>query len=585
MWLGSVIVILLMSCGEGMETPVAIESEGAAGMRDRVPMAPQAPTAGVPFVKEVGYYHDHKWTKPLTGTVSAGKIIFVKVVFSEGMKLNVSDTKEARPILYYRIDGKLTRFRIAGFGAKGEDFVSGDAKPIKTQATYLCKYVVKPKDKGVFTAAVGKFSVDRQGNPMNAFYTHKETLSIGASKPKPTPKPTQKPTLPSPGTLVLVPARDSGTRGDNITHHTDIIIAGKLTKKPPQGTSVQLYHNGIALPEAIDTTIDPKNRWAVAAVLPEGTHTLTARSQKGTATSVETQPLILTVDTTPPTAEATAHLHGNLLIAAIAGKGVAAYRYAVLIGDCDQNTDFSDPIDAKAVLNEDITAFPAATLSLCVIGEDAAGNRQVVPTVSHIEKVTPAGAEPLKPEPEPEPEPAPAKKPKDIPPEAKPKAEPEPAAKAQTPPEAEPEPAAKAQTPPQQSPEPDEKPVDLVLPVELSHFQPARDKATGQVVITWATQSELNNAGFFIKRSQRKDSEFKVINATMIAGAGTTSEKQFYTYTDTTAQPNVVYYYQIEDISLDGNRRTLTRGIRLKGHIGAAGKLTSTWGELKSSNE
>ena len=123
------------------------------------------------------------------------------------------------------------------------------------------------------------------------------------------------------------------------------------------------------------------------------------------------------------------------------------------------------------------------------------------------------------------------------------------------------------------------------LPVELSHFRPARDKATGAVVITWSTQSELNNAGFFIKRSQQRTGEFKVINATMVPGAGTTSEKQFYTYTDTTAQPNVVYYYQIEDVSLDGNRQTLTHGIRLKGHIGAAGKLTSTWGELKSSNE
>ena len=56
----------------------------------------------------------------------------------------------------------------------------------------------------------------------------------------------------------------------------------------------------------------------------------------------------------------------------------------------------------------------------------------------------------------------------------------------------------------------------------------------------------------------------KIINATMIQGAGTTSEKQFYTYTDTTAQPNVVYYYQIEDVSLDGDRQTLTRGIRLE---------------------
>ena len=121
------------------------------------------------------------------------------------------------------------------------------------------------------------------------------------------------------------------------------------------------------------------------------------------------------------------------------------------------------------------------------------------------------------------------------------------------------------------------------LPVELSHFRPVRDKATGAVVITWSTQSELNNAGFFIKRSQQRDGEFKVINATMIPGAGTTSEKQFYTYTDTTAQPNVVYYYQIEDVSLDGNRQTLTRGMRLKGHVSVAGKLTTLWGDLKTS--
>ena len=120
------------------------------------------------------------------------------------------------------------------------------------------------------------------------------------------------------------------------------------------------------------------------------------------------------------------------------------------------------------------------------------------------------------------------------------------------------------------------------LPVELSHFRPARDKATGAVVITWSTQSELNNAGFFIKRSQQRDGEFKVINAAMVPGAGTTSEKQSYTYTDTTAQPNVVYYYQIEDVSLDGNRQTLTNGIRLKGHVGAADKLTTTWGDLKT---
>ena len=103
--------------------------------------------------------------------------------------------------------------------------------------------------------------------------------------------------------------------------------------------------------------------------------------------------------------------------------------------------------------------------------------------------------------------------------------------------------------------------------VELSHFRPARHKETGIAMITWSTQSELNNAGFFIKRSHQRDGELKVINATMIPGAGTTNEKQFYTYTDTTARPNVVYYYQLECVSIDETRRTLTRPIRLRGHI------------------
>ena len=123
------------------------------------------------------------------------------------------------------------------------------------------------------------------------------------------------------------------------------------------------------------------------------------------------------------------------------------------------------------------------------------------------------------------------------------------------------------------------------LPVELSGFGAKRDPLTGAVVITWSTQSELNNAGFFIKRSQQKKGKFVVVNPTMIAGAGTTAEKQSYTYTDATAEPNIVYYYQIEDVSLDGNRQTLTRAHRLKGHVGAAGKATTTWGDLKSSRD
>ena len=120
------------------------------------------------------------------------------------------------------------------------------------------------------------------------------------------------------------------------------------------------------------------------------------------------------------------------------------------------------------------------------------------------------------------------------------------------------------------------------LPVSLSSFRPVRDQATGEVVIRWITQSELNNAGFNILRSETKKGEFKVVNVKgIIAGHGTTSEKHVYEWTDTTAKPNVVYYYQIEDVSLDGNRTLLTT-TRLRGHVSAAGKVTTTWGDLKN---
>ena len=38
----------------------------------------------------------------------------------------------------------------------------------------------------------------------------------------------------------------------------------------------------------------------------------------------------------------------------------------------------------------------------------------------------------------------------------------------------------------------------------------------------------------------------------IIAGHGTTSEQHVYKFTDTNAKPNVVYYYQIEDVSING---------------------------------
>ena len=117
------------------------------------------------------------------------------------------------------------------------------------------------------------------------------------------------------------------------------------------------------------------------------------------------------------------------------------------------------------------------------------------------------------------------------------------------------------------------------LPVSLSSFRPERLKDTGEIVVRWVTESELNNAGFNILRSEKRDGEFTKVH--YVAGKGTTSERSVYEWKDTSAKPNVVYYYQIQDISLDGEVTTL-RTTHLRGNVTAAGKATTTWGEIKA---
>ena len=66
----------------------------------------------------------------------------------------------------------------------------------------------------------------------------------------------------------------------------------------------------------------------------------------------------------------------------------------------------------------------------------------------------------------------------------------------------------------------------------------------------------------------------------MIQGAGTTGERNNYTWKDTTAKPNVVYYYRIEDVSYAGVRQQLAT-VRLRGLVSASGKLITSWGDVK----
>ena len=119
---------------------------------------------------------------------------------------------------------------------------------------------------------------------------------------------------------------------------------------------------------------------------------------------------------------------------------------------------------------------------------------------------------------------------------------------------------------------------DKSLPVTLSSFKATR--TSEGAIIKWTTESEVDNAGFNIHRSLTKIGEFQKINVKLIQGAGTTGERSTYGWTDTTAKPNTVYYYQIEDVSHAGERQRLAT-VRLRGLVSASGKLMSRWADLK----
>ena len=77
-------------------------------------------------------------------------------------------------------------------------------------------------------------------------------------------------------------------------------------------------------------------------------------------------------------------------------------------------------------------------------------------------------------------------------------------------------------------------------------------------VLRWATASEKDNFGYDVYRSLNEAGPFERINPEIIPGAGTTDLPQHYEYTDKAIEPNTVYWYYIESISLNGDRKRMT---------------------------
>jgi hypothetical protein len=95
--------------------------------------------------------------------------------------------------------------------------------------------------------------------------------------------------------------------------------------------------------------------------------------------------------------------------------------------------------------------------------------------------------------------------------------------------------------------------------VSLSSFDASASSGPASIlVLAWTTASEVNTAGFNIYRSERADGPYVRINPRLIPTNAEQLSGGKYQYEDTDVVPGKTYYYQLEDIELNGTstRRT-----------------------------
>ena len=86
------------------------------------------------------------------------------------------------------------------------------------------------------------------------------------------------------------------------------------------------------------------------------------------------------------------------------------------------------------------------------------------------------------------------------------------------------------------------------LSVSLSSFQ-AIASADG-ITVEWVTESEVDNVGFYISRSNDGENYSRISG--LIYGSGNTSERHTYTFTDTDVVCCQLYWYKLEELDIYG---------------------------------
>jgi len=92
----------------------------------------------------------------------------------------------------------------------------------------------------------------------------------------------------------------------------------------------------------------------------------------------------------------------------------------------------------------------------------------------------------------------------------------------------------------------------LILGAILSGYLAWRDSGRASINLEWTTASEIDIIGFYIYRSENPDQGYVRVNLEIIPSAQDSLTGSEYSYTDSDVVPGVVYYYQLEDVNMDG---------------------------------
>lgn len=73
-----------------------------------------------------------------------------------------------------------------------------------------------------------------------------------------------------------------------------------------------------------------------------------------------------------------------------------------------------------------------------------------------------------------------------------------------------------------------------------------------EVIVEWTTASELDTVGFNLLRAESQEGPFEQINTNLIPAVSDSLTGSNYTFTDSSAQNGITYYYMLEENELTG---------------------------------